>query len=117
MDAQQKIKQKQSQYISKIQNLLENAPHAEYSNKNLLKLQKQQREKLRLLQMQHESLKASPGKGRIALFDSTLHSEQSLNAQYILRMEAETSAKKIRATDELYDQNREIEKEKAEMVN
>ena len=49
IDAQQKIKQKQSQYISKIQNLLENAPHAEYSNKNLLKLQKQQREKLRLL--------------------------------------------------------------------
>jgi len=47
MDAQQKIKQKQSQYISKIQSLLENAPHAEYSNKNLLKLQKQQREKLR----------------------------------------------------------------------
>jgi len=55
--------------------------------------------------MQHESLKASPGKGRPAAFDSTLHSEQSLNAQYILRMEAETSAKKLKATVELFDQN------------
>jgi ubiquinone biosynthesis protein COQ9 len=76
MDAQaKKIKEKQSQYISKIQNLLEHAPHAEYSNKNLLKLQKQQREKLRLLQQQHDSLKASPGKAHNPLFDSTLHSE------------------------------------------
>jgi hypothetical protein len=32
-------------------------------------------------------------------------------------MEAETSAKKLRATDELFVQNEQIEKDKAEMVN
>jgi len=75
---------------------------------------------LRLLQQQHEGLAASPTKGRAERnphFDSTLHSEQSLNAQYILRMEAETSAKKLKATDELFAQNEQIEREKAEAVN
>jgi hypothetical protein len=32
-------------------------------------------------------------------------------------MEAETSAKKLKATDELYAQNEQIEKDKAEAVN
>ena len=50
------IVKKQSTYINKIQKLLVKAPYSEYSNKNLLKMQKQQKEKISVLNEQLNGL-------------------------------------------------------------